>query len=197
MSESLTIDSAVVPTITFEFIYLFFVMSVDRRRILHFNVTKHPTEEWTAQQVVEACPFEAPGRFLFRDNDKIYGAYFKDRVAALGLTQVRTAYRSPWQNPFSERWIGGLRRDCLDHLIAVSEGQLRRVIGSYVSYFHDHRTHLGLEKDTPMQRREESPQLGKIVVFPRVGGLHRRYSREEQIAAQVRGWGFGQPQATA
>ena len=181
--EALAIDFAVVPTITFDIMYVFFVLSVDRRRILHFDVTRHPTAEWTAQQVVEARAFETPARFLFRDNDKIYGARFRDRVDGLGLTQVKTAFRSPWQNPFAERWIGGLRRDCLDHVIAVNERQLRRVITSYVRYFHEDRTHLGLEKDTPIPRGGEPPSRGEILAFPRVGGLHHRYSREEKMAA--------------
>ena len=183
LRKSLAIDFAVVPTITFDIIYVFFVLSVDRRRILHFNVTRHPTAEWTAQQVVEACGFEVPGRFLFRDNDKIYGTYFKELVGGLGLTQVTTAFRSPWQNPFAERWIGGLRRDCLDHLIAVNERQLRRVINSYIRYFHADRTHLGLEKDTPISRVIEPANNAKIVALPRVGGLHHRYSREQPMAA--------------
>ena len=183
MHEALDIDFAVVPTITFEVIYVFFVLSLDRRRILHFNVTKHPTAQWTAQQVVEACPYEPPGRFLFRDNDKIYGTYFRERVDGLGLTQVKTAFRSPWQNGFAERWIGGLRRDCLDHVIAVSENQLRRVVRRYVDYFHEDRTHLGLGKDTPVPRAVEPPEMGEIVAFPRVGGLHHRYSRDARRAA--------------
>jgi len=181
--ESLAIDFAVVPTITFEIIYVFFILSVDRRRMLHFNVTKHPTAQWTAQQVVEACPFEAPGRFLFRDNDKIYDADFKDRVDGLELTHVKTAYRSPWQDPFAERWIGGLRRDCLDHVIAVNERQLRRVIGSYLEYFHEDRTHLGLGKETPVPRAVEPSEMGKVVALSRVGGLHHRYSRQARKAA--------------
>jgi transposase InsO family protein len=183
MHESLAIDFAVVPTISFDILYVFFVLSVERRRILHFNVTRHPTAEWTAQQVVEACPFDLPGRFLFLDNDKIYGTYFKERIDGLGLERVKTAFRSPWQNPFAERWIGGLRRDCLDHVIAVHEDQLRRVIRSYVNYFHEDRTHLGLEKDTPISRVVEPPTRGKIVAHPRVGGLHHRYSRVEKLAA--------------
>ncbi len=101
---------------------------------------------------VEACAFDLPGRFLIRDNDKIYGAYSKGRVDGLGLEQVRTAIRSPWQNGYAERWIGSLRRDCLGHVIAVNERQLRRVIRSYVDYYHEDRTHLGLEKDTPEGR---------------------------------------------
>ncbi len=183
MHETLAVDFAVVPTITFELVYVFFILSLERRRILHFNVTRHPTAEWTAQQVVEACAFEAPGRFLIRDNDKIYGAYFRERVDGLGLRQARTAFRSPWQNGFAERWIGGLRRDCLDHIIALNESQLRRVIRSYVEYFHEDRTHLGLDKDTPVARAVERPENGKIVTYPRVGGLHHRYSRERRKAA--------------
>jgi len=183
LHETLAIDFAVVPTVTFGIVYVFFVLSLERRRVLHFNVTRHPTAAWTAQQVVEACAFDLPGRFLIRDNDKIYGAYFQNRVDGLGLEQKRTAFRSPWQNGFAERWIGSLRRDCLDHVIAVNERQLRRVVRSYVEYYHNDRTHLGLEKDTPEERRVEPRETGEVVAIPRVGGLHHRYSRELRRAA--------------
>ena len=109
LHETLAIDFVVVPSATFGIVYVFFVLSLDRRRVLHFNVTQHPTAEWTAQQVIEACPFDLPGRFLIRDNDKIYGRVFRDRVSGLGLEQIRTAFRSPWQNGFAERWIASLR----------------------------------------------------------------------------------------
>jgi transposase InsO family protein len=183
LHETLAIDFAVVPTATFGILYVFFVLSLERRRVLHFNVTRHPTAEWTARQVVEACPFDLPGRFLIRDNDKIYGTEFRDRVDGLGLEQVRTAFRSPWQNGFSERWIASLRRDCLDHVIAINEFQLRRVIRSYVDYYHADRTHLGLEKDAPEERPIEPREMGKVVAIPRVGGLHHRYSRAFRSAA--------------
>ena len=183
LHETLAIDFAVVPTATFDILYVFFVLSLERRRILHFNVTPHPTAEWTAQQVVEACPFDLPGRFLIRDNDKIYGRIFCDRVDGLGLEQIRTAFRSPWQNGYAERWIGSLRRDCLEHVIPISERQLRRVIRSYVDYYHEDRTHLGLEKGTPEERIVESRENGKVISIPRVGGLHHRYSRELRTAA--------------
>ncbi len=173
-----------MPTATFCIVYVFFVLSLERRRVLHFNVTKHPSAEWTAQQVVEACPFDAAGRFLIRDNDRIYGTSFRDRVDGLGgLEQIRTAFRSPWQNGFAERWIGSLRRDCLDHVIAINERQLRRVVQSYVDYYHEDRTHLGLEKDTPQERSVAPPEMGEVVAIPRVGGLHHRYSRELRSAA--------------
>ena len=183
LHETLAIDFAVVPTVTFGIVYVFFVLNLDRRRVLHFNATRHPTAVWTAQQVVEACAFDLPGRYLIRDNDKIYGAYFRNRVDGLGLEQKRTAFRSPWQNGFAERWIGSLRRDCLDHIIAVNERQLRRVIRSYVDYYHRDRTHLGLEKDTPEERCVEQWETGNVVAIPRVGGLHHRYSRELRRAA--------------
>jgi len=183
LHETLAIDFAVVPTATFGIIYVFFVLSLERRRVLHFNVTQHPTAEWTAQQIVEACPFDLPGRFLVRDNDKIYGTRFRDRIDGLGLNPIRTAFRSPWQNGFAERWISSLRRDCLDHVIVINERQLRSVIGSYVAYYHADRTHLGLEKDTPEGRVVESREDGKVISIPRVGGLHHRYSRELRRAA--------------
>ncbi len=146
-------------------------------------MTQHPTAEWTAQQVVEACPFDQPGHFLIRDNDKIYGAIFRDRIDGLGLKQIRTAFRSPWQNGFAERWIASLRRDCLDHVIAINERQLRRVIRSYVDYYHEDRTHLGLAKDTPEARLIEPREMGDVVAIPRLGGLHHRYSRAFRSAA--------------
>ena len=183
LHETLAIDFAVVPTATFGIIYIFFVLSLERRRVLHFNVTRHPTAGWTAQQVVEACPFDLPGRFLIRDNDKIYGTRFRDRVDGLGLEPIRTAFRSPWQNGYAERWIGSLRRDCLDHVIAINERQLRRVVRSYVDYYHQDRTHFGLEKDTPEERLVEPRQNGKVVSASRVGGLHHRYSRALRRAA--------------
>jgi hypothetical protein len=140
---------------------------------------------------VEACPFDLPGRFLIRDNDRIYGTRFRDRVDGLGLEQIRTAFTrsgligrySPWQNGFAERWIASLRRECLDHLIAINERQLRRVIRSYVDYYHEDRTHLGLEKDVPEERPIETREMGEVVAIPRVGGLHHRYSRELRKAA--------------
>jgi len=183
LHETLAIDFAVVPSATFGILYVFFILSLDRRRVLHFNVTQHPSAQWTAHQVVEACPLELPGRFLIRDNDKIYGREFRDRVDGLGLLQKRTAFRSPWQNGFAERWIASLRRDCLDHVIAINESQLRRVIRSYVDYYHADRTHLGLEKDAPEQRPIEPRKMGEGVTISRVGGLHHRYTRELQRAA--------------
>jgi putative transposase len=117
------------------------------------------------------------------DNDSIYGAEFGRRVEGLGLQQVATALRSPGQNGYAERWIQSLRRDCLDHVIAVNEGQVRRVVREYIAYYHRDRTHLGLGKDAPDGRAVDGPAMGKVVALPRVGGLHHRYAREVGIAA--------------
>lgn len=108
---------------------------------------------------------------------------FRDRVDGLGLEQIRTAFGSPWQNGFVERWIGSLRRDCLDHVIPINERQLRRVIRSYVDDYHADRTHLGLDKDAPEERPIDPREIGAVVALPRVGGLHHRYRRELQRAA--------------
>jgi putative transposase len=185
LHETLAVDFAVVPTATFGIVYVFFVLSLERRRVLHVNVTQHPTAAWTAQQVVEACPFDLPGRFLIRDNDKIYGTKFRDRVDGLGLEPIRTAFRSHWQNGFAERWIASLRKDCPDHVIAINDSQLRRVIRSYVASYHEDRTHLGLEKNAPEERPVEPRDTGEVIAIPRVDGLHHRYSREFRRAAEM------------
>ena len=154
-------DFFVVPTARFGIVYVFFGLSLDRCRVLHFNATHPPTAEWTALQDVEACPFEPPGRFLVRDNDGIYGTEFRDRVDGLRVEQIRSGFGSPWQNGSAERWIASLRKDCLDHVIAINESQLRRVIRSYVAYYHEDRTHLGLEKDAPDERPTEPREMGR------------------------------------
>ena len=158
-------------------IHIFFVLSLERRRVLHFNVTRHPSAEWTAPQGVEACPFDRPGCFLIRDHDKIYGTEFRDRVDGLGGEPIRTTFRSPWQNGSAERWIGSQRRDRLDPVIAINERPLRRVLRSDLDSYHPDRRHLGLEKDTAEERLVEARGNGKVISLSRVGGLHPCYSR--------------------
>ena len=176
MDVSAACDFFTVPTLTFKVLYVFVVLSHDRRRIVHFNVTEHPTSEWTAQQIVEAFPCGEEPRFLHRDRDKIYGDAFKKKLKALGIEEVISAPKSPWQNPFVERVIGTLRRDCTDHVIALSEKHLRRVLGEYVNDYYDPiRCHLSLDGDAPIPRRVE--RSGKVVSTPILGGLHHRYSR--------------------
>ncbi|MEH6583527.1 MAG: integrase core domain-containing protein [Halioglobus sp.] len=170
-------DFFTVPTGGFRVLYVFIVLSHDRRQVAYFNVTEHPTAQWTAQQLVEAFPFDSAPRYLLRDRDAIYGEKVQRRIRSLGIEEVITAPRSPWQNPFVERIIGSIRRDCLDHVIVLNERHLRRTLRDYFNYYHTCRTHLSLNKDPPETRTVEPPELGNIIAFPRVGGLHHRYGR--------------------
>jgi transposase InsO family protein len=147
------------------------VLSLDRRRVVHFEVTQNPTQVWLSGQMTEAFPWDTAPRYLLRDRDKSYGPAFRHRVRAMGITEVITAPRSPWQNPYAERFIGSIRRECLDHVIILSERHLRRVLSSYFKYHHDARTHLSLNKDCPRPRRVQLPSAGNIVAFSEVGGL--------------------------
>jgi putative transposase len=152
------------------------VLAHDRRRILHVNVTQHPTSAWTRQQLREAFPNDANARFLLHDRDTTFDAAFARAVEAFGLTDVRTAPQSPWQNPYVERVIGSIRRECLDHVIVFDERHLRRVLRTYVAYYQRSRTHLALDKDAPAKRIVQL--TGHIVARPEVGGLHHRYERQ-------------------
>jgi len=175
--DLVSIDFFVVPTATFRVLYVFLVLEHERRRIVHFNVTDAPSAQWTGQQLVNAFPDDSAPKYVIRDRDKIYGVDFVARVRAMGIEQVLTAPRSPWQNPYCERVIGTLRRDCLDHVIVLSEQHLRRILRKYLEYYHGSRTHLSLDKDTPEIRQRESPDGGKVIALPMVGGLHHRYAR--------------------
>jgi putative transposase len=172
-----SIDFFTVPTATFRILYVFFVLAHDRRRVLHFNVTEHPSAVWTAQQVVEAFPEDSAPGFMVRDRDGIYGDQFRRRVHSLGIQEVLTAPRSPWQNPYAERLVGSIRRECLDHMIVLGEQHPRRILKTYFAYYHGARTHLSLGKDAPNPRAILPPSMGKIVEIPEVGGLHHRYTR--------------------
>ena len=172
-----SIDFFTVPTATFRVLYCFVVLCHERRRIAHVNVTANPTEHWTAQQIIEAFPYEAAPRYVIRDRDSIYGEWFRKRVKNMGIDEVVTAPRSPWQSPFVERVIGSIRRDCLDHVIVLNEAHLLGILRSYLSYYHDSRTHLSLERNAPNPREVEPRSHGKVVAIPQVGGLHHRYTR--------------------
>jgi len=171
------IDFFVVATVRFQLIYCFIVLRHNRRCVVHFNVTAHPTARWTGQQIVNAFPYDEAPRFLIRDRDGIYGHDFRERVKHMGIEEVVTAPRSPWQNPYAERVIGSIRRECLDHVIVLNERHLRRILTSYFAYYHESRTHLSLERNSPVPRRVEHPSEGKVIAIPQVGGLHHRYCR--------------------
>ena len=166
-----------MPTATFRVLFCLVVLRHDRRRVLHFNVTEHPTAQWAAQQLVEAFPERVSARYLLRDRDRIYGDYFRQRVRGLGLQEVLSAPRSPWQNAYVERLIGSVRRECLDHVIVVNEQHLRRILQSYFSYYHRTRTHLSVDKDAPDTRPVQLRAMGPVVEIAEVGGLHHRYER--------------------
>ena len=177
--DLISIDFFVVPTATFRILYVFLVLEHEheRRRIVHFDVTDGPSARWTGQQLVNTFPYDSAPKYVIRDRDKIYGADFVGRVRAMGIEQVLTAPRSPWQNPYCERVIGTIRRDCLDHVIVVGERHLRRILRKYLEYYHGSRTHLALGKDTPDLRQRASADGGKGIALPMVGGLHHRYTR--------------------
>jgi transposase InsO family protein len=169
------IDLCVVPTATFERLFAFLVVGHGRRELLWFAVTRNPTAEWLAQQIVEAFPWNTAPTYLVRDNDGAYGHAFTSRVRAMGIRDRPIAPRSPWQNPYAERLIGTLRRDCLDHILIFGERHLHRVLTLYSLYYNETRTHLGLSKDVPLGRAIQ--RSGTVIAMPVLSGLHHRYAR--------------------
>jgi putative transposase len=174
------IDMFVAVSASFRLLYVMIILARGRRKIVRFDVTQHPTAAWLSQQVIEAFPWDTAPHYLLRDRDASYCRVFSKRVKAMGITEVVTAPRSPWQNGYVERVIGSIRRECLDHLLIFNEGHLRRVLSAYVDDYHRSRTHLSLTKDCPDSRPVQPPTSGKVIVIPQVGGLHHRY---EQLAA--------------
>ena len=156
---------------------MFRVLATERRRILHFHMTAHPTAEWTAQQLRNAFPWDSAPRYLLRDRDRIFGDDFTRQVQDMGMQEVLSAPRSPWQRAYVERVIGTIRRECLDHVIIFNEAALYQQIKLFTAYYHESRTHLSLAKDSPEPRAVQPSELGRIVAIPQVGGLHHRYDR--------------------
>ena len=175
VGQLVSIDFFTVSTLQLRVMFVFIILAHQRRRVLHFNVTEHPTAEWTAQQIIEAFPDDDAPRYLIRDRDGVYGNDFRHRVQGMGIQEVLTAPRSPWQNPFAERLIGSIRRECLNHMIVLGERHLKWTLKRYVQYYLDSRSHLSLEKDSPNSRPVQS--VGQIIAIPQVGGLHHRYER--------------------
>jgi len=172
-----SVDFFTVPTLRFQVLYVFLVLAHDRRRILHVGVTAHPTAEWTAQQLREAFPWDTAPRYLLRDRDRIFGTEVVNQLRDLEIKEVLSAPRSPWQRAYVERVIGTIRREYLDHVIVFNDRSLYRHLQGFMDYYHRSRTHLGLEKDTPVPRPIQSADMGQIFTLPEVGGLHHRYER--------------------
>ena len=170
-----SIDLFVVPTVSFRLLYALLILRHGRRRIMWLGVTAHPTAEWIARQLTEACGWEPAPRYLIRDRDCVYGEYFKRRLRAMGIRGRPTSLRSPWQNGNTKRLIGSIRRECLDHVVVFGERHLRHVLNSYMHYYNGSRTHLSLNKDAPVPRPVQA--VGRILPTPILGGLHHRYVR--------------------
>jgi transposase InsO family protein len=170
-------DFFAVPTLTFGILYCFFVIAHDRRRILHCNVTQHPTSAWVIQQLREAFPYDSTPGYLIFDRGTQFNSEVIDTMKSFGIQPKRTSFRSPWQNGVAERWVGTRRRDLLDHVIVLNERHLKRLISEYVRYYNEDRTHLTLAKGTPASRKAviNSGVGGRITSMPRIGGLHHRY----------------------
>jgi transposase InsO family protein len=172
-----SMDFFVVPTVTFRLLYVLVVLSHQRRRVLHVNMTTAPTAAWVSRPWQEAFPFETTPRYLIRDRDGISGSEVCRCLARWNIEEVLTTPRSPWQNPYVERLIGSIRRECLDHVIVWNEGHLRRILSSYLGYYHQVRPPRGLDHNSPEPRAVEPPARGRVVAEPMVGGLHHRYRR--------------------
>jgi putative transposase len=165
-------DFFVVPTATYRLLFVLVLLAHDRRRVVHVAVTEHPTAVWTAQQFRDVFPWDELPRYLLRDRDQAF-----ENVKTIGIQEVLTAPGSPWQNAYVERFIGSVRRECLDHVIVLTAADLRRVLDEYVAYYLRTRTHLGLMKDAPLSRPITPPTAGRVIAIPQVGGLHHRYER--------------------
>ena len=177
MAQTAAIDFFTVPTATFRMLFCFIVLRNDRRRLVHFNVTAHPTADWTTQQIIEAFPYDQAPRYFLRDRERIYGERLVQRVKSMGVKEALIAPRSPWQNPYAERVIGSIRRECLDHVIILGEDHLYRILTDYLRYYNESHTHLSLDRNARVPRDVEPPSQGKVVAIPEVGGLHHRYTR--------------------
>jgi transposase InsO family protein len=173
--EVAAMDLFVVPTIGFDLLYAFIIIRLDRRALVWINVTTNPTAEWIAQQITEAFPWNEAPRYLIRDRDRIYGDVAMRRIRAMGIRDKPIAPASPWQNGFAERLIGSIRRECLDHLVVLSETHLRRILQAYARYYNKIRTHRSLDKDAPAFRPVQ--RIGTITSHAILGGLHHHYVR--------------------
>ena len=176
--DTVAIDFFTVPTVRLRVLFVLIVLTHDRRKVVHFNVTEHPTAEWTSQQLVEALPWEPTPKYLLRDRDAIYGSQFRNRARCLGMKECPIAPRCPWQNPYVERIIGSIRRECLDHIVGLNARHLKRTLRSCFAYYHQWRPHRSLKMDSPDGRSVHPPEMGQVIEFSSVDGLHHTYLRE-------------------
>jgi transposase InsO family protein len=168
-------DLFVVPTISFDLLYILVIVRLARRDLIWINVTTHPTADWIARQITEAFPWNEAPRYLTRDRDRVYGAAVTRRFRAMGIRDKPIAPGSPWQNGFAERLIGSIRRECVDHIVVLGEEHLRRILTKYAAYYNELRTHRSLDKDAPIHRAVQ--HVGRVISAPVLGGLHHYYCR--------------------
>jgi transposase InsO family protein len=164
----------------FRSLFAFFIIDMHSRRVIHVGVTRSPTDVWTAQQLREATAYGAGPKYLIRDNDSKFGSCFARVAATSGIKMLKTPYHAPRANAICERFLGSVRRECLDHVLILHEKQLHRVLTAYVQYFNHARPHQGIRQQIPEQRAESMPhdhESGKILSFPILGGLHHDYRR--------------------
>ena len=176
VAQIMAADFFVVPTATYRLLFVLVILAHERRRIVHVAVTAHPTAAWTVQQLRNAFPWDDSPQYLVRDRDHAFDAWVH-AAKTMGIDQILTAPRSPWQNAYAERLIGSIRRECLDHVIVFNEAGLHHILSRYIEYYEHSRTHLSLEKDAPIPRPVVMPSEGRVVAIPQVGGLHHRYER--------------------
>ncbi len=171
-------DFFVVSTVSFRLLYVLVVMNHERRKVLHFNITDAPTAAWTAQQIINAFPYDTAPKYLLPDRDWIYGTVFAQRVEGMGIKPKLISPRSPWQSPYVEQLVGSIRRECLNRVIVCNEQQLSQILESYFQYDHKLRPHRSLSHDSPISRPVESPDRGNVIEMPLLGGLHHQYLRQ-------------------
>jgi transposase InsO family protein len=177
IGQVMAADFFVVPTATCRLLFVLVILAHERRRVVHVAVTDHPTAAWTAQQLREAFPWDRAPRYLIRDRDHAFDGW-TETAKTMGIDELLTAPRSPWQNAYAERFIVSARRECLDHVIVFSAPGLQRLMKLYCAYYEQSRTHLSLNKDAPIPRPIAAPGDGRVVAIPQVGGLHHRYERQ-------------------
>ncbi|MBW1687044.1 MAG: transposase [Deltaproteobacteria bacterium] len=177
VNELVSLDFFTVSTVRFRVLFVLIILAHDRRKVVHFGITEHPTARWTGQQVVEAFPWDTAPRFLLRDRDGVYGADFRRRVKSTGIEEMVIAARSPWQSPYVERIIGSIRRECLANVVVLSERHLRRILKNYLTHYHSWRCHQSLEMDCPEPRPVQQPEVGEVAEIREAGGLYRHYER--------------------
>jgi transposase InsO family protein len=184
-SQTWAADFLPVYDLFFRPLFIYFIIELGSRRVVHFGVTRSPTDEWTAQQLREATPFGEVPRFLIRDNDSKYAQKFARVAESSGIEVLRTPYRAPKANAFCERFLGSVRRECLDHILILSERHLHQVIKEYLQYFNTARPHQGIEQRTPEEAHSPVREISsvtsragpKIVGCPVLGGLHHDYRK--------------------